>query len=149
VRENEEIALYVVEETADGIIVSGGKQLTTAAPHCHEGYVLLPLPHWAPPAYLSGRIAISVKAGDESVNRFAVASAVLASLGAKAIAKTTASAPTNQSIITLAYRSIVTRATRKFCTRSPLLLLVKVSNHIQIASRGAGHPIIKNQIRPY
>ena len=33
VPEDEEIALHVVEETAEGVIVSGGKQLSTAAVH--------------------------------------------------------------------------------------------------------------------
>ena len=33
VREDEEVALHVVEETKDGVIVTGGKQLSTAAPH--------------------------------------------------------------------------------------------------------------------
>jgi 4-hydroxyphenylacetate 3-monooxygenase oxygenase component len=41
VRESEEISLHVVEETPDGIIVSGGKQLATAAPQTHECYVSL------------------------------------------------------------------------------------------------------------
>jgi aromatic ring hydroxylase len=41
IREDEEVSLHVVEETADGIIVSGGKQLSTAAPHSHECYVSL------------------------------------------------------------------------------------------------------------
>ncbi len=35
------MALHVVEETRDGVIVSGGKQLSTAAPHSHECYVSL------------------------------------------------------------------------------------------------------------
>ena len=35
------IALHVVEETADGVIVTGGKQLSTAAPHSNECYVAL------------------------------------------------------------------------------------------------------------
>ncbi len=39
--EDEEIALHVVEETAEGVIVSGGKQLSTAAVHSHETYVSL------------------------------------------------------------------------------------------------------------
>ena len=37
----EEIALHVVEETAEGVIVHGGKQLATAAPISHECYVSL------------------------------------------------------------------------------------------------------------
>ena len=37
----EELALHVVEETADGIIISGGKQLATAAPISNETYVSL------------------------------------------------------------------------------------------------------------
>ena len=36
VAEDEEVALHVVEETKDGVIVTGGKQLSTAAPHSHE-----------------------------------------------------------------------------------------------------------------
>ena len=39
--EDEEIALHVVEETNEGIIVSGGKQLSTAAVHSNETYVAL------------------------------------------------------------------------------------------------------------
>lgn len=39
--EDEEIALHVVEETAEGVIVRGGKQLSTAAVHSHECYVSL------------------------------------------------------------------------------------------------------------
>jgi 4-hydroxyphenylacetate 3-monooxygenase oxygenase component len=39
--EDIEVALHVVEETEDGVIVSGGKQLSTAAPHSHECYVSL------------------------------------------------------------------------------------------------------------
>jgi 4-hydroxyphenylacetate 3-monooxygenase oxygenase component len=39
--EDEEIALHVVEETAEGVIVSGGKQLSTAAVHSNETYVSL------------------------------------------------------------------------------------------------------------
>jgi 4-hydroxyphenylacetate 3-monooxygenase oxygenase component len=35
------LALHVVEETKDGIIVSGAKQLATAAPFTHETYVSL------------------------------------------------------------------------------------------------------------
>jgi len=41
VAEDEEVALHVVEETKDGVIVTGGKQLSTAAPHSHECYVSL------------------------------------------------------------------------------------------------------------
>jgi 4-hydroxyphenylacetate 3-monooxygenase oxygenase component len=41
VREDEQIALHVVEETDAGVIVSGGKQLSTAAPHSNECYVSL------------------------------------------------------------------------------------------------------------
>jgi 4-hydroxyphenylacetate 3-monooxygenase oxygenase component len=41
VAEDEDVALHVVEETTDGVIVSGGKQLSTAAPHSHECYVSL------------------------------------------------------------------------------------------------------------
>ncbi len=37
----EELALHVVEETAEGIIISGGKQLATAAPISNETYVSL------------------------------------------------------------------------------------------------------------
>ena len=37
----EELALHVVEETAEGIIVSGGKQLATAAPISNETYCSL------------------------------------------------------------------------------------------------------------
>src|SRR5581483_8418204 len=36
VPESEEIALHVVDETADGVIVSGGKQLATAAAVSNE-----------------------------------------------------------------------------------------------------------------
>ncbi len=39
--EDEEVALHVVEETKDGVIVTGGKQLSTAAPHSNECYVAL------------------------------------------------------------------------------------------------------------
>jgi 4-hydroxyphenylacetate 3-monooxygenase len=39
--EDEEIALHVVEETDAGVIVSGGKQLSTAAVHSNETYVSL------------------------------------------------------------------------------------------------------------
>jgi 4-hydroxyphenylacetate 3-monooxygenase oxygenase component len=39
--EDTEVALHVVEETKDGVIISGGKQLSTAAPHSHEVYVSL------------------------------------------------------------------------------------------------------------
>ena len=41
VPEDEEIALHVVEETEEGVIVSGGKQLSTAAVHSNESYVSL------------------------------------------------------------------------------------------------------------
>jgi 4-hydroxyphenylacetate 3-monooxygenase oxygenase component len=41
VAEDEEVALHVVEETKDGVIVTGGKQLSTAAPHSNECYVSL------------------------------------------------------------------------------------------------------------
>ncbi len=41
VREDEQIALHVVEETNAGVIVSGGKQLSTAASHSNECYVSL------------------------------------------------------------------------------------------------------------
>jgi aromatic ring hydroxylase len=41
VPEDEEIALHVVEETDEGVIVSGGKQLSTAAVHSNETYVSL------------------------------------------------------------------------------------------------------------
>ena len=37
----EEVALHVVEETRDGVIVHGAKQLATAAPITHETYVSL------------------------------------------------------------------------------------------------------------
>ncbi len=37
----EEVALHVVEETADGVIVHGAKQLATAAPFTHDTYVSL------------------------------------------------------------------------------------------------------------
>ena len=40
-REDEEVSLHVVEETTDGVIVTGGKQLSTAAPHSNECYVSL------------------------------------------------------------------------------------------------------------
>jgi 4-hydroxyphenylacetate 3-monooxygenase oxygenase component len=39
--EDEEVALHVVEETAEGVIVRGGKQLSTAAPFSHETYIAL------------------------------------------------------------------------------------------------------------
>jgi len=39
--EDDEVALHVVEETKEGVIVSGGKQLSTAAPHSHEVYISL------------------------------------------------------------------------------------------------------------
>lgn len=41
VPEDEEIALRVVEETEEGVIVTGGKQLSTAAAHSNETYVSL------------------------------------------------------------------------------------------------------------
>ena len=41
VAEDTELSLHVVEETSDGVIVSGGKQLSTAAPHSNEVYVAL------------------------------------------------------------------------------------------------------------
>jgi aromatic ring hydroxylase len=41
VQEDELVALHVVEETKDGVIVTGGKQLSTAAPHSHDCYVSL------------------------------------------------------------------------------------------------------------
>ncbi len=39
--EDTEVALHVVEEAAEGVVVTGGKQLSTAAPHSHEVYVSL------------------------------------------------------------------------------------------------------------
>ena len=39
--EDAQVALHVVEETKDGVIVSGGKQLSTAASHSNECYVSL------------------------------------------------------------------------------------------------------------
>lgn len=39
--EDLEVALHVVEETKDGVIVTGGKQLSTAATHANECYVSL------------------------------------------------------------------------------------------------------------
>jgi aromatic ring hydroxylase len=39
--EEREVALHVVEETAEGIFVTGGKQLATAAPISNETYVSL------------------------------------------------------------------------------------------------------------
>ncbi|MGZ5803008.1 MAG: 4-hydroxyphenylacetate 3-hydroxylase family protein [Xanthobacteraceae bacterium] len=39
--EDMQVALHVVEETKDGVIVSGGKQLSTAASHSNECYVSL------------------------------------------------------------------------------------------------------------
>ncbi|HEX8967640.1 MAG TPA: 4-hydroxyphenylacetate 3-hydroxylase N-terminal domain-containing protein [Chloroflexota bacterium] len=39
--EDEEVALHVVEETREGVIVRGGKQLSTAAPFSHETYIAL------------------------------------------------------------------------------------------------------------
>ena len=41
VKEDEQVALHVVEETKDGVIVTGGKQLSTAASHSNECYVSL------------------------------------------------------------------------------------------------------------
>src|SRR5579864_9486058 len=41
VPEDEEIALHVVEETGEGVVVSGGKQLSTAAVYSNETYVSL------------------------------------------------------------------------------------------------------------
>lgn len=41
IREDEEISLHVVEETSAGVIVTGGKQLSTAASHSNECYVSL------------------------------------------------------------------------------------------------------------
>ena len=41
VPEDELVALHVVEETRDGVIVTGGKQLSTAASHANECYVAL------------------------------------------------------------------------------------------------------------
>src|SRR5205807_2983542 len=41
VPEDEEIALHVVEETPEGVIVRGGKQLATAAVFSNETYVSL------------------------------------------------------------------------------------------------------------
>lgn len=40
-QEDLEIALHVVEETSDGVIVTGGKQLSTAATHANECYISL------------------------------------------------------------------------------------------------------------
>lgn len=39
--EDTEVVLHVVEETKDGVIVTGGKQLSTAATHANECYVSL------------------------------------------------------------------------------------------------------------
>ena len=39
--EDSRVALHVVEETSDGVIVTGGKQLSTAASHSNECYVSL------------------------------------------------------------------------------------------------------------
>ena len=39
--EDEQIALHVVEETSEGLLVRGGKQLSTAAMHSNETYVSL------------------------------------------------------------------------------------------------------------
>lgn len=41
IKEGERISLHVVEECDDGVIVSGGKQLSTAASHANECYVSL------------------------------------------------------------------------------------------------------------
>ena len=41
VAEDTEVALHVVEETNEGVVISGGKQLSTAASHSHEVYVSL------------------------------------------------------------------------------------------------------------
>lgn len=41
VAEDEEVALHVIEETTEGVIVRGGKQLATAAAFSHETYVSL------------------------------------------------------------------------------------------------------------
>lgn len=41
IEEDEEVALHVVEETSEGVIVTGGKQLSTAASHSNECYVSL------------------------------------------------------------------------------------------------------------
>jgi len=41
VAEDEQVALHVVEETDEGVVVTGGKQLSTAAPHANECYVSL------------------------------------------------------------------------------------------------------------
>ena len=41
VKEDEQVALHVVEETKDGVIITGGKQLSTAASHSNECYVSL------------------------------------------------------------------------------------------------------------
>ena len=41
VAEDTEVVLHVVEETNEGVIITGGKQLSTAAPHSHEVYVAL------------------------------------------------------------------------------------------------------------
>ena len=40
-RREEDLALHVVEETSEGIIITGGKQLATAAPISNETYVSL------------------------------------------------------------------------------------------------------------
>jgi aromatic ring hydroxylase len=39
--EDEEVALHVIEETSEGVIVRGGKQIATAAVHSNETYVSL------------------------------------------------------------------------------------------------------------
>lgn len=39
--EDPEVVLHVVEETGEGVVVTGGKQLSTAAPHSNEVYVSL------------------------------------------------------------------------------------------------------------
>src|SRR3984885_6260452 len=41
VGEDTEVVLHVVEETNEGVVITGGKQLSTAAPHSHEVYVSL------------------------------------------------------------------------------------------------------------
>ncbi len=41
VAEDTEVVLHVVEETSEGVVITGGKQLSTAAPHTHETYVSL------------------------------------------------------------------------------------------------------------
>src|SRR6202051_670358 len=39
VAEDTEVVVHVVEETTEGVVITGGKQLSTAAPHSHEVYV--------------------------------------------------------------------------------------------------------------